>query len=101
MTLLRINTAGVPCFPYSAVGNHAGVSHVSHPADTASQCERKVLARRGEADVAILESVPGYPLGPMRDFPAETHTVISITEGPELHGCTAKRRRLLDAAINQ
>ena len=96
---LNMNVAGVPCLPYSSASSHTGVGHISHPADTAWQLERRLAARRKMEDMVHLECVPGYPIKDLRQR-LHGHTVVHVITGPEYLGWPAKRRRLNATAVN-
>ena len=97
---LIISYAGVPCTPWTQRGAREGMAHLDQIVHSVWVAERRSYAELKAEDIAFLECHSYYPHEDALVAELPGHTVVSVIDGPELHGWPVKRRRLLAAMLN-
>jgi hypothetical protein len=97
---LVIEVAGVTCAGWSSEGSSEGLPRESEVPHAVWRTERQHLAEKQVEDMFLLECTPAYPISKLREDITDTHTVLSLVDGPQYHGHPHKRRRLSAAGLN-
>lgn len=91
---IRSNVAGVTCVGWSASGSSEHYAHESEVPHAIWMMSRFSAEEANTEDVFWAECTPRYPSERLASK-LHFHQIVSITDGPELHGWLVKRMRSL------
>ena len=101
-TPLKISFAGTTCVGWSSAGKHGRYAHVSERVHAVWLSERAAKAEHDLEDVVFQECVINYPTKEkLREPLWQTHQVLTVRTGPDLHGWPTTRPRKFAACINR
>ena len=99
---LKISFAGTTCVVWSSAGKHERYAHVSERVHAVWLSGRAAKAERDLEDVVFQECVINYPAKEkLREPLWQTHQVLTVRVGPDLHGWPPARPRKFAACINR